>query len=62
MTLYHIIILTINVFGLMYLKHAHEYMHKLKKENEFLKSKNERLEKNIKEIMTRKFNLKNDEK
>jgi hypothetical protein len=46
----------------MYLKHAHEYMFKLKKENEFLKSKNERLEQNIKEIMTRKFNLKNDEK
>ena len=46
----------------MYLKHAQEYMHKLKKENEFLKSKNERLEKNIKEIMTKKFNLKNDEK
>ena len=62
MTLYHIIILTINVLGLMYLKHAQEYMHKLKKENEFLKSKNERLEKNIKEIMTKKFNLKNDEK
>lgn len=62
MTLYHIIILTINVFGLMYLKHAYDYMHKLKKENEFLKLKNERLEKNIKEIMTRKFNLKNDEK
>jgi hypothetical protein len=37
-------------------------MFKLKKENEFLKSKNERLEKNLKEIMTRKFNLKNDEK
>lgn len=62
MTPYHIIILIINVLVLMYLKHVHDYMHKLKKENEFLKSKNERLEKNIKEIMTRKFNLKNDEK
>lgn len=58
MTLYHIIILTINVFGLMYLKHAHDYMHKLKKENEFLKAENERLKKNNKEIMSLTFNLK----
>jgi hypothetical protein len=57
MTILELICLFLIVFTLIYLNHATEAMFKLKKENEFLREKNLRLEKNIAEIMKQKFNL-----
>jgi hypothetical protein len=57
MTNLELICIFVIVFALIYLNHATEVMFKLKKENEILREKNLRLEKNIAEIMKQKFNL-----
>lgn len=57
MTILELICLFLIIFILIYLNHATEVMFKLKKENEFLREKSLRLEKNIAEIMKQKFNL-----
>jgi len=57
MTILELICLFLIIFILIYLNHATEVLFKLKKENEFLREKTLRLEKNIAEIMKQKFNL-----
>lgn len=57
-----VIFLTINVLALLYISRAHKHLHKLKKENEFLKFQNETNKDTLRKLISINYNLKNNDK